>query len=74
MGGAGEWTKDAAEEAGQPVAFPRPGEPFEPAGELPGEAWWRAVSQPIAHPWRRLETARSAAGKSRSELGLAGEG
>ncbi|CAB39709.1 MBL fold metallo-hydrolase [Streptomyces sp. SID7813] len=70
----GEWTKDAAEEAGQPVAFPRPGEPFEPAGELPGEAWWRAVSQPIAHPWRRLETARSAAGKSRSELGLAGEG
>lgn len=56
------------------MAFPRPGEPFEPAGELPGEAWWRAVSQPIAHPWRRLETARSAAGKSRSELGLAGEG
>ncbi|CAM5490719.1 MBL fold metallo-hydrolase [Streptomyces tanashiensis] len=49
----GEWTKDAAEEAGQAVAFPRPGEPFEPAGKLPGEAWWQAVSRPIPRPWRR---------------------
>jgi L-ascorbate metabolism protein UlaG (beta-lactamase superfamily) len=52
----GEWTKDAAEEAGQAVAFPRPGEPFEPAGALPAEPWWRAVSAPLAHPWRRPET------------------
>ena len=28
----GEWTRDAAEEAEQAAAFPRPGEPFEPAG------------------------------------------
>jgi hypothetical protein len=49
----GEWTKDAAEEFGQAVALPRPGEPFEPAGTLPTDAWWRGGSVPIAHPWRR---------------------
>ncbi|KUN80874.1 MBL fold metallo-hydrolase [Streptomyces griseoruber] len=48
----GQWTKDAGEAAGQPVATPRPGEPFEPAGELPTDAWWAAVSRPIARPWR----------------------
>ncbi|MEW2294619.1 MBL fold metallo-hydrolase [Streptomyces sp. NPDC006743] len=69
----GEWTKDAAEEAGQAVAFPRPGEPFEPAGELPVEAWWRPVSQPIAHPWRRPRIARGVAETSKGDLDLAGE-
>ncbi|MFG3582523.1 MBL fold metallo-hydrolase [Streptomyces sp. NPDC047990] len=49
----GEWTKDAAEEAGQAVALPRPGQPFEPSGELPAEPWWRSVSHPIRTPWRR---------------------
>ena len=49
----GEWTKDAADDAGQAVAFPRPGEPFEPAGKLPTDPWWRAVSAPLARPWRR---------------------
>lgn len=49
----GEWTKDAAEEAGQAVALPRPGEPFEPSGALPVDPWWRAVSHPMPHPWRR---------------------
>ncbi|WP_218956862.1 MBL fold metallo-hydrolase, partial [Streptomyces sp. UH6] len=29
-----EWLHDVAEEAGQPVAFPRPGEPFAPGGDL----------------------------------------
>ncbi|MFE9614278.1 MBL fold metallo-hydrolase [Streptomyces sp. NPDC006012] len=48
----GEWTKDEAEAAGQAAAFPRPGEPFEPAGPLPADPWWRAVSTPLAHPWR----------------------
>lgn len=52
----GEWTMDAAEEAGQAVAVPKPGEPFEPAGVLPVDPWWRAVSVPIAHPWRRPKT------------------
>lgn len=69
----GEWTKDAAEEVGQAVAFPRPGEPFEPAGKLPVEAWWRAISGPITHPWRRPRGAEDAAGTSRSALDLAGE-
>ncbi|CAL9591594.1 MBL fold metallo-hydrolase [Streptomyces sp. enrichment culture] len=48
----GEWSKDAAEEAGQSVALPRPGEPFEPAVAVPAEPWWRAVSTPLDHPWR----------------------
>ncbi|WP_079170794.1 MBL fold metallo-hydrolase [Streptomyces prasinopilosus] len=68
----GEWTRDAAEEVGQPVAFPRPGEPFEPAGECPSDTWWRAVSAPIAHPWRRPEVA-DAPPVHREEVDLAGE-
>ncbi|GGV51238.1 MBL fold metallo-hydrolase [Streptomyces griseoflavus] len=69
----GEWIRDAAEEAGQAVAFPRPGEPFEPAGHLPGEAWWRAVSGPIAHPWRRPRSTDGVTGRSTGDLDLAGE-
>lgn len=51
----GEWTKDAADEAGQAVALPRPGEPFEPAGALPSSPWWRTHSAPFPTPWRRPE-------------------
>ncbi len=69
----GEWTKDAAEEVGQAVAFPRPGEPFEPAGVLPVEAWWRPVSEPIERPWRRPRSAEGVTGTSRGDLDLAGE-
>ncbi|XVV38275.1 MBL fold metallo-hydrolase [Streptomyces sp. CA-100214] len=69
----GEWTKDAAEEVGQAVAFPRPGEPFEPSGMLPAGAWWRAVSGPIEHPWRRPRGAEGVAGTGRGDLDLAGE-
>ncbi|GAB2916057.1 MBL fold metallo-hydrolase [Streptomyces heilongjiangensis] len=69
----GEWMKDAAEEVGQAVAFPRPGEPFEPAGRLPVEAWWRAVSGPIARPWRGPRRAVDPAGTNRGDLDLAGE-
>ncbi|MFH9954809.1 MBL fold metallo-hydrolase [Streptomyces roseolus] len=69
----GEWTKYEAEEAGQAVAFPRPGEPFEPAGKLPADAWWRGVSQPIAHPWRRPKQAPTPAEASERDLDLAGD-
>jgi L-ascorbate metabolism protein UlaG (beta-lactamase superfamily) len=48
-----EWAMDAAGEAGQAIAFPRPGEPFEPGGVIPADPWWRAVSMPIERPWRR---------------------
>ncbi|MEV6264686.1 MBL fold metallo-hydrolase [Streptomyces sp. NPDC051784] len=68
----GEWMTDAAAEAGQPVAFPRPGEPFEPAGELPVEPWWRTVSEPIPHPWRSPKGA-DAGQVRREEVDLAGE-
>ncbi|OCC13704.1 MBL fold metallo-hydrolase [Streptomyces sp. PTY087I2] len=69
----GEWTKDAAEEAGQTVAFPCPGEPFEPAGKLPADAWWRGVSQPIARPWRRPKQASTPVDASERDLDLAGD-
>ncbi|MGW3111761.1 MBL fold metallo-hydrolase [Streptomyces sp. NPDC001091] len=71
----GEWTKDAAEAVGQVIASPRPGEPFEPAGRVPSDPWWRSVSGPITHPWRRSPAAVSAAaGEERSEgLDFAGD-
>ncbi|MEV0410742.1 MBL fold metallo-hydrolase [Streptomyces sp. NPDC050448] len=70
----GEWTVDAAEEAGQPVAVPRPGEPFEPAGVLPADPWWRPVSTPIAHPWRRPKAVDLPSSEPRAgDLDLAGE-
>ncbi|GAA2502213.1 MBL fold metallo-hydrolase [Streptomyces gobitricini] len=58
----GEWTRDAAEEAGQTVALPVPGQPFEPAGTVPDGPWWRAVSEPVAPRWRRAEASEPAAG------------
>ena len=69
----GEWTKDAAEEAEQSAAFPQPGEPFEPAGTLPLDPWWRAVAAPIAHPWRRNKATDVAQGQDNRDLDLAGE-
>ncbi|MFI8323895.1 MBL fold metallo-hydrolase [Streptomyces sp. NPDC085529] len=69
----GEWTKDAAEEAGQAVALPRPGEPFEPAGKLPADTWWRGVSQPIARPWRRPKQVQTSVDASERDLDLAGD-
>jgi len=70
----GEWMKDAGEEVGQAVALPRPGEPFEPAGRLPVEPWWRAVSGPIAHPWLRPRPTRAPAEEAPShDLDLAGD-
>ncbi|MFJ2833623.1 MBL fold metallo-hydrolase [Streptomyces sp. NPDC087263] len=68
----GEWTKDAAKDVGQAVALPRPGEPFEPAGTLPTDAWWRGVSAPSAHPWRRAKEPLVAPEAS-GDFDLAGE-
>ncbi|MFE5734911.1 MBL fold metallo-hydrolase [Streptomyces sp. NPDC056528] len=68
-----EWTGDAAGQAGQAVAFPRPGEPFEPAGKLPEEPWWRAVSRPIARPWDSPRPAGAPAEVPGPDLDLAGE-
>lgn len=71
----GEWTKDAAQEAGQAVAFPRPGEPYEPAAAVPAEPWWRAVSAPpVVHPWRRPEPGGSGTTlETQGDLDLAGD-
>jgi L-ascorbate metabolism protein UlaG (beta-lactamase superfamily) len=68
-----EWTRDVAEEAGQAVALPCPGRPFEPAGTLPTAPWWREVSRPIARPWRGPGEARTAVGEPGEELGLVAE-
>ncbi|WP_189599783.1 MBL fold metallo-hydrolase [Streptomyces lateritius] len=70
----GEWTMDAAVGAGQSVALPRPGEPFEPEGLLPVDPWWRAVSRPVSRPWRGPKTLTVAADPApRGDLDLAGE-
>ncbi|MFP1628058.1 phosphotransferase [Streptomyces sp. 5K101] len=69
----GEWTKDAAEEADQAAALPRPGEPFEPAVKLPEEPWWRAVSHQIAYPWRLPRPTEVGAEPRSDDLDLAGE-
>ncbi|MFD7997386.1 MBL fold metallo-hydrolase [Streptomyces mexicanus] len=47
----GEWTLAAARAVGQAVALPVPGEPFEPAGEIPSRPWWRGVAQTLTREW-----------------------
>lgn len=69
----GEWSLDAGEEAGQTVATPRPGEPFEPAGAVPTDPWWRAVAAPTPHPWRRPKPAVLEAKPVPTDLDLAAE-
>lgn len=62
-----EWITDIAGEAGQPIAVPRPGEPFEPtAGPLPADPWWRSASRPVTRHWRRRAPARRPAGPAES--------
>ncbi|MET8744906.1 MBL fold metallo-hydrolase [Streptomyces sp. NPDC004728] len=68
-----EWTMDAAAGAGQSIAVPRPGEPFEPAGTLPLDPWWRSVAAPLRHPWRRGEATGVSRGQDERDLDLAGE-
>ncbi|MBB5936631.1 MBL fold metallo-hydrolase [Streptomyces zagrosensis] len=46
-----ERTVAAAHRAGVATAVPCPGEPFEPAGKLPQEPWWRAAAVPPAGGW-----------------------
>ncbi len=41
-----ERTAAAARAAGAKYAVPPPGLPFEPAGEVPVEPWWRAIAAP----------------------------
>jgi L-ascorbate metabolism protein UlaG (beta-lactamase superfamily) len=71
----GEWSMDAARDAGQALATPRPGEPFEPAGKLPVDAWWRGVSAPVARPWRSVVPSLTDGGPTPAptELDLAGD-
>lgn len=47
----GEWTREAAAAVGQPGAFPIPGQPFEPSGELPTAPWWRGVGYVPDQAW-----------------------
>ncbi|MGW0332898.1 MBL fold metallo-hydrolase [Streptomyces sp. NPDC003011] len=67
----GEWTLAAGEAVGQAVAVPVPGQPFEPAGELPVRPWWRDVSRPLKRDW---PTPQPPTMTSRDDLDLVGEG
>ncbi|MBD0841225.1 MBL fold metallo-hydrolase [Streptomyces sp. TRM68416] len=66
----GEWTKAAADAVGQAAALPVPGQPFEPAGVLPVEPWWRGVGYV---PDRRWPVPELAATASREDLDLVAE-
>jgi hypothetical protein len=66
----GEWTKAAADAVGQAVAFPVPGQPFEPADALLTEPWWRGVGYVPEHDWPVPEMARTTA---REDLDLVAE-
>ncbi|WP_019069673.1 MBL fold metallo-hydrolase [Streptomyces hokutonensis] len=68
----GEWTADAAAAAGQAVATPRPGEPFEPGAELTTDRWWLPYGGTLARPWRGAEPEPKAAA-TQAELDLANE-
>ncbi|SEE82109.1 L-ascorbate metabolism protein UlaG, beta-lactamase superfamily [Streptomyces sp. 3213] len=68
----GEWTADAAAAAGQAVATPRPGEPFEPGAELTTDRWWLPYAGTLARPWRGAEPEPKAAA-TQAELDLANE-
>ena len=66
----GEWTKAAADAVGQAVALPVPGQPFEPAGVLPVEPWWRGVGYVPDHEW---PVPALAVKPAREDLDLVGE-
>jgi L-ascorbate metabolism protein UlaG (beta-lactamase superfamily) len=66
----GEWTKAAADAVGQAVALPVPGQPFEPAGVLPAEPWWRGVGYVPDHEW---PVPALASKPTREDLDLVGE-
>ncbi|MFI6934839.1 MBL fold metallo-hydrolase [Streptomyces sp. NPDC050287] len=71
----GEWTLAAAGAVGQSAAVPVPGQPFEPAGDLPTRPWWRDVSQPLNREWPVPEiTSEITTEATRDDLDLVGEG
>ncbi|WP_255955816.1 MBL fold metallo-hydrolase [Streptomyces odontomachi] len=57
----GEWTMRAADEAGVPLAAPRPGQPFEPADLPPVDPWWRTVAEPPVEGWPARPPAQASA-------------
>ncbi|MEV4945273.1 MBL fold metallo-hydrolase [Streptomyces sp. NPDC053755] len=69
-----ERTLYAGHAAGQVVATPRPGEPFEPASIPPAEPWWRHVALKPAGGWAAWPAAAAATVKAEhQETDLAGE-
>lgn len=69
----GEWTMAAADAVGQPAAFPVPGLPFEPAGELPAKTWWREVGHVPNHKWPLPDPLTDPSASSHEDLDLVGE-
>ncbi|MGG2459995.1 MBL fold metallo-hydrolase [Streptomyces sp. RGM 3693] len=58
-----EWAMAAAKTVGQDVAFPVPGQPYEPAGTLPTRPWWRDLALPLNRTWPVPESASRKGGK-----------
>ncbi|MEV0481823.1 MBL fold metallo-hydrolase [Streptomyces sp. NPDC050508] len=69
----GEWTADEAAAVGQAVATPRPGEPFEPGGDLTTDRWWQPFGGTLTHPWRSPEPVEPKPTATPAELDLASE-
>jgi len=69
----GEWMTDAAAAAGQTAAFPHPGEPFEPTGEVPTTPWWRPLTSPVTHHWTRTAKRGDTTPAPEETLDLAGD-
>ncbi len=72
----GEWTRDAAGEAGQAVAFPAPASRSSRTGQLPGEPWWRGVrpsrmrgGAPVALRRRSIRAAVVSTSRASGEVG-----
>lgn len=57
-----ERTSAAAREAGVRIALPLPGQPFEPAGDVPDGPWWRDVAVAPEGGWAKTVPERAPVG------------
>jgi len=68
-----ERTLHAGHKAGQAVATPRPGEPFEPSAMDPAHPWWREVAEAPSGGWAAWPAVAAVTIKDDREPDLAGD-